>query len=100
MSEKPASLPSTGRPDPAASYHEQRRLNAPAEPLAITSAVTYTVPINNTRLSSVVLSVTVDCGTLALPVLSNVTDPGAAFTVSRSEEHTSELQSLRHLVCR
>src|SRR5262245_62537634 len=39
---------------------------------------------------------------------SMVTTPGAATsprkaigtTVSRSEEHTSELQSLRHLVCR
>src|ERR1039458_3074890 len=25
---------------------------------------------------------------------------GAAYTLMRSEEHTSELQSLRHLVCR
>src|SRR5258705_6070879 len=25
---------------------------------------------------------------------------GSCFSVSRSEEHTSELQSLRHLVCR
>src|SRR5437899_9573673 len=28
------------------------------------------------------------------------TDPGTAGLPDRSEEHTSELQSLRHLVCR
>src|ERR1039458_10430622 len=26
--------------------------------------------------------------------------PGSSFSTPRSEEHTSELQSLRHLVCR
>src|SRR5262245_64460434 len=29
-----------------------------------------------------------------------ITQPGQALSYPRSEEHTSELQSLRHLVCR
>src|SRR5262245_17987265 len=30
----------------------------------------------------------------------DLADPGLNYTATRSEEHTSELQSLRHLVCR
>src|SRR5690625_6552598 len=29
-----------------------------------------------------------------------IDEPGSAFTIGRSEEHTSELQSRGHLVCR
>src|ERR1035438_1166475 len=32
--------------------------------------------------------------------LADLQCAGAAFVIDRSEEHTSELQSLRHLVCR
>src|ERR1039458_8430359 len=38
--------------------------------------------------------------TYALPWLSAATPLGKSPKSSRSEEHTSELQSLRHLVCR
>src|SRR5262245_64157551 len=39
--------------------------------------------------------------TLMLPWLSNIRFDGlTSRCVKRSEEHTSELQSLRHLVCR
>src|SRR5262245_6759283 len=33
-------------------------------------------------------------------ILSSALDPALVSSVERSEEHTSELQSLRHLVCR
>src|SRR5947199_5313567 len=33
-------------------------------------------------------------------IVSNRLTPGAGVNLTRSEEHTSELQSLRHLVCR
>src|SRR5262245_62266171 len=46
-------------------------------------------------------------GWMRISALSNIFNPrmskcfdGPAPTISRSEEHTSELQSLRHLVCR
>src|SRR5258705_5067201 len=38
-------------------------------------------------------------GDFLLPVAHDVQDGNTAFS-QRSEEHTSELQSLRHLVCR
>src|SRR5687768_18354664 len=38
--------------------------------------------------------------TFATPLLCQPLDLGADFVVHRSEEHTSELQSRLHLVCR
>src|SRR5207253_11414258 len=45
--------------------------------------------------------VKVDTTAPAAPVINGlVTSPGFAFNGTRSEEHTSELQSRGHLVCR
>src|SRR5205814_7605689 len=48
--------------------------------------------LKNDRLAHAVL--------LPLPACSGNSHHGIATAVARSEEHTSELQSLRHLVCR
>src|SRR5882724_2930930 len=42
----------------------------------------------------------VAAATLRMRTLPGVSRPGIAVILPRSEEHTSELQSLRHLVCR
>src|SRR5262245_63895742 len=43
---------------------------------------------------------TVQLPTGELPLLTPMSEVAGRMAVQRSEEHTSELQSLRHLVCR
>src|SRR5258705_9257577 len=54
-------------------------------------------PENSFTLIALAVAATVSETVIALPVVSVVV---FSSTITRSEEHTSELQSLRHLVCR
>src|ERR1039458_8291824 len=81
----PIAFSSETRPPPT---HMAPSLNRP--PFRILKAITCPLPISPSRFST---------GTLqSFRMMGQVDEP--RIPIDRSEEHTSELQSLRHLVCR
>src|SRR5205814_5247564 len=54
----------------------------------------------NERIISLTLSFSAATSPCASTVMERVRSPLVTAVATRSEEHTSELQSLRHLVCR